>query len=290
MRRLVASIILVGLVITIGVTVVIQDKHPPLDSSLETLFTMLGKPIKTLDRSFTKAIGVDVEDERALGDILAKEIDAWSIKKHPALPYLNDLISEMAKNYNPKDLHFRIFVVEGSPNAFALPGGVIAITTGLLNMLETEAQLVAILGHEKGHIDLGHCIDGMRIEAKKRQNDSAGTFIGYFMKALWRMNFSKTQEAESDQYGFETLISLNYAPEGMGQAFEQLFKSYPYESKGILIDYFKTHPSTQIRAENWAQTAIRWRNRHPNTKMYEGKRNFIEQKAKSVTPYAEEWQ
>lgn len=289
MKRLVISTILIGLIIAIGITVVVEDKHPPLDSSLETLFTMLGKPIKTLDRSFTKAIGVNVEDERALGDILANEMQSWSIKNHPAQPYLNDLITEMAKHYNPKNLHFRIFVVEGSPNAFALPGGIIAVTTGLLKMLETEAQLVAILGHEKGHVDLGHCIDGMRMEAKKRDPNS-GSFIEYFMKALWRMNFSKTQEAESDQYGFETLISLSYAPEGMGQSFEQLFKTYPYETKGILIDYFKTHPSTQIRAENWMQTAQRWRNRHPNTKMYQGKRNYKDFEAKTVKPYAEEWQ
>lgn len=289
MKQSLLTLIVLVLIVGLSVLVVSQNKHPPVDNSFETLFNIAGKPIKTLDRSFTKLIGVNVEDERALGDILAKEFKSYSVKNHADEVYLNQLIQDLAADYNPKDLNYRVFVVNGSPNAFALPGGVIGVTTGLLDILESEAELVAILGHEKGHIDLGHCIDMMRNQAKRGSNDR-GDFLENYFNLLLHLSFSKFQETESDRYGFETTVSMGYDPHGMGRAHGQLLKTFGKSySGGLLGDYFKTHPSSQIREENWREKAIRWYNLHPLKKMYDGKKNFNQRVPFSQQAYEDEW-
>ena len=56
------------------------------------------------------------------------------------------------------------------PNAFALPGGVIIVTGGLLKTLKSEAELAAVLSHEMGHIELSHCLDTVRFQLLARKD------------------------------------------------------------------------------------------------------------------------
>ena len=75
--------------------------------------------------------------------------------KEGSLKYLNALVHSLtSETYKP--FEYRIFLEEGSPNACALPGGAICITTGLMDLLQNESELVAVLSHEIGHIERGH--------------------------------------------------------------------------------------------------------------------------------------
>ncbi len=273
---------------------IIQDKmDTSLGLSFETFFRVIGQPIKTVDRSITRVIGVSAKNERDLGDYLAIGIEknqVQGMEKEKA--YVNNVIKELEKQYNPKELNYRVMIFQGPPNAFALPGGIIVITTGMLQLLKTEAQLVAILGHEKGHIDLGHCIDHMRFAAKTYQS-GLGSFMDWYLSLMLNHTFSKFQENEADRFGYETLIALKYNPSALGEGFQLMLSQYPEDkqaSSNIIQNYLTTHPSLSIRSQTWIEKAKRWKLQHPEEKYYIGEQNYLSKEARSQLVLPNEWQ
>ncbi len=291
MKRVIfLSIILVSLS-TIDIFAYRDNVQTPGGLSFETLFRYLGQPIKTIDRSITRALGVSAKNERELGDVLAQQMQTYQVPEMlPEKTYLNQIIKSLEQQYNPKNLNYRVYIFRGGPNAFALPGGIIVVTTGMLALLQSEAQLVGILGHEKGHIDLGHCIDHMRIQAKTYQSQF-GAFLDWYLSAMMNHTFSKFQENESDRFGFETLIAKQYDPSALGEAFSLMLMKYPTDEQGgnIIKDYVATHPSLNIRAENWLEKANRYKQQHPTQKYYVGKENYQLKKPRSEADFASEW-
>ncbi|MBS0288350.1 MAG: M48 family metallopeptidase, partial [Proteobacteria bacterium] len=270
-----------------------NNAQTPEGLSFETLFRYLGQPVKTVDRSITRVLGVNAKNERELGDVLAQNMEKNQVVGMLAeKAYVNSVIQELQTQYNPKELNYRVFIFHGEPNAFALPGGIIVVTTGMLQLLNSEAELVGILGHEKGHIDLGHCIDHMRIQAKTYQS-SFGAFLDWYLATMLNHTFSKFQENEADRFGFESLIALQYDPGALSEAFDLMLSKYPQESErtlDILKDYTMTHPSLRIRAENWREKANRFKQQHPELNYYIGQQNYQLRKSRDESNIPNEWQ
>ncbi len=274
--RLLSLLLLVALT-GLGIYVYTKNPKTPKERTYEVLFQVIGKPLKTVDRTITKIFNITDKDESLLGKELTKNLKQHSAKISPKLDsYLQDLIRKIAHYHNPKNLDWVVYVYEGEPNAYALPGGVIAISTGMLKDLETEAELVAVLSHEKGHIDLGHCIDLYRFQAAQNKwllgqltGGIASTIADIFLKH----SYSKYQENEADQYAFETMIGMHYNPLALSAAFEKLEEhSQKGKSKGgsgILNDYLQTHPSLDIRIDHWKQIAHRYLELNKNQKYEE---------------------
>ena len=267
-------IIILVLVILSAITAILvfERSAAPVKPSLESFFRVLGKPVKTLDRLITKIIMVNNEEERKLGELLAQEykqdyyFDPKDIKIQERL---QSLLDKLAADYNPKKFKWKINLYYDSANAFALPGGVIYFSKQLYDLLDNEAEIVAILAHEKGHIDLGHCIDLYRKEAKRGSISNLGsieTIITSLPSFFMSIAYSKYAEDEADQYAFETLIRLGYSPFALSATFKKLYSlNENNKSKSnILIDFFKTHPSLPIRIENWHEAAVRFSKLHPN--------------------------
>jgi len=292
MKRYTIALIFLASLSYIGYYISVNKLEGPERFSFETLFRVAGQPIKTLDRSITKAIGINAKDEKELGDYLAAELKTREVPGYETEKiYVNSVIEELANQYNPKKLNFRVFIIEGSPNAFAIAGGNIVITTGMLAMLKTESELVGILGHEKGHIDLGHCIDQLRIYAKT-YHSSLGTFLDWYLGLLLRSSFSKFQENESDRFGFESLIALQYDPQALADAFQQMLVAFPSQEPSSihpLQDYLTSHPSLSTRAENWKEKAHRWKLQNPNVPYYVGKENYEKKVSRQNIQFPSEW-
>ena len=82
----------------------------------------------------------------------------YKVYDHPALQkYVNEIGQQVAKRSHRPNLQYR-FTVLDSPeiNAFALPGGYVYITRGIMAYLNSEAELAAVLGHEVGHVTARH--------------------------------------------------------------------------------------------------------------------------------------
>jgi predicted Zn-dependent protease len=238
----------------------------PLSSSLAPAFQLVGTPVKAVNHLVTKVIPVDAIDEREFGDVLRAEYDAQVRQDDRNFLYLNELITPLS-TVAAKPFRYRVYIVDyDDPNAMALPGGIVLVTRGLLGTLHSEAELAAVLLHEIGHVEQGHCLDAVRFSllAKKIQSAELGEIVDFAVGALLSHSFSKTQEDEADDYAFRALVKSRYDPRAEGWAFASLQR---YEdSLGLreptqadpMRDYFSSHPPLPLRAAKFQEKAEAW--------------------------------
>jgi beta-barrel assembly-enhancing protease len=254
----------------------------PLRSSLAPAFQLLGHSTKALDSLITRVIPVDALDEAALGQVMAAGYEHTAVKTDPDFIYLNDLVQHQAP-FLKKPFAYRIYLIDRiEPNAMALPGGVILVTNGLLGMMKSEAELMAVLSHELGHIELNHCLDTVKFELLTRRitHASYGKIADLAAALLTRHSFSKTVEDQADEYAYALMIESTYDPRGVAGAFTSLlqYQNKPMGSRDaradLLRDYFLSHPPTILRREKFKERADAWWRMHPTERRFVGTTNL----------------
>lgn len=292
LKRLLLATIL-GSCILVSLFLFKERLQPPMHGTLAPLFQQLGKPVKSADRAFSQLLPVNQIDEKMLGDEIkarfAARIDPSDI---PTLNYLNDLIQTLTEE-SQNLFTYTVFLDYGPPNAYALPGGVICITHTLFYLLDSEAELVSILAHEVGHIERGHLFDHVREQllARKINQISILAYASEVFHAVARHSFSKTCEDEADDYAFRTLVSKQYDPFALSDAFSKLHAyNREHESQpDLLKDFFATHPYTELRIENYRSKALQWQVNHPEELVYRGKKNLVLRKTRSDVAFEDEY-
>lgn len=269
-----------------------QPVQPPLSRSLSNLLQELGKPLKSADRAISCILPIDEIDEKMLGEEMKATLAQISIQDEATVQYLNSLMQSFREEIH-SPFEYTVFLIENGPNACALPGGVICVTTGLMELLESEAELVAILGHEIGHIERGHLFDAARGEMLRRKID-AGSIASYasaVIHSMMHFAFSKSQEDEADEFGFRLLVKKQYDPFAMSAAFEKIanHQQFGQQPLGVIDDFFATHPHIALRMEKFSSRAELWKANYPNEKWYSGKKNFANRISRLEKDYSEEW-
>jgi predicted Zn-dependent protease len=255
----------------------------PLESSLVPAFELLGNPVKSVDRFVGRVVPVDEIDERDLGRVLRARYDAQQEPKDRDFLYLNDLATHLSARAR-KPFDYRVYVLGSTdPNAMALPGGVVLVTRGLLATLQSESELAAVLAHELGHIELSHCFDAVKFQLLERKLNSAplGQLADLAVHLLLAHSFTKTQEAEADEYAYAFLLHSAYEPRGAGRAFASLLawreqrdadrrppRADPFR------DYFRSHPPLELRRDEFLARAGAWWRGHEREQRYVGRANL----------------
>lgn len=208
------------------------------------------------------------EQELALG----RQYHAQVMKEYreyddPALKaYVQRIGERLARNSHRSGLVYR-FTVLDSPevNAFAVPGGYIYITRGILAYLDDEADLAAVLGHELGHVTARHTVRQHSAEtaagllgailAASTGVEGAGELANAAGTALTR-GYGREHELEADRLGAEYLARSGYEPDAMldvlrvlknQEVFEQqLAKAEGREARSY-HGLFSTHPDNDQR-------------------------------------------
>lgn len=273
----------------------LKKSQAPLGLSFSPAFQLLGKSTSALNIALTRVLPINKMDEKAYGDAIAASYLEIADLKDPDYVYLNKLIKDLSV-FSKKGFNYRVFVISTSiPNAFALPGGVICVTKGLLNTLKSEAQIVSVLSHEMGHVERGHCFDAIKYELtfKKIKSSSIGRLADFAFNLFLRHSFSKTQENDADEYGYDLIMLTNYDPMAFSDAFEELQKFHGNESSrssNIISDYFSTHPPLTLRVIKFEQTALEWWIENKKShKRYVGIKNLIERMPLSELSLPNEW-
>lgn len=176
--------------------------------------------------------------------------------------YLQQVGMKLARASHRPELPYRFNVANDStPNAFALPGGPIAISRGLLVGIDNEAQLAAIIGHEIGHVTARHAVQGMQrgamlglgmsVLSGATGSTSYGPLAqqaGQLAAGLINNTYSREQESESDRLGIDYLVKAGYNPLGAVQVQEYFYRQI---EKGAnpnwLTGLFRTHPFSRDR-------------------------------------------
>lgn len=145
-------------------------------------------------------------------------------------------------------------------NAFALPGGQIFVTTGLLSQLTAESQLAGVLGHEVGHVIARHgsehlarqqlgvaLVNAIGIAAS---DDPSGgrqaAIIAQAINQVVNLRYGRDDELESDRLGFDFMTDANYNPEGLVELMAILNQASQGERPP---EFLSSHPNPANRIE-----------------------------------------
>ena len=170
--------------------------------------------------------------------------------------YVADIGRKLAAVSERPDLPWEFYVLNSKQiNAFALPGGKVFMSRGLLEKMDNEAQLAGVLGHEVGHVTAKHVNDRM---AQAIGWGIAGAAIGVageisdedWLKVLgvgvgvgggvYQLSFGRGQELESDELGVRYMARVGYNPVGQVQVMQILADA---SGNPNASDFFSTHPN-----------------------------------------------
>ncbi len=287
-------IILFGLGIVLFLS--FNKTNTPLTMSFAPIFQTVGNTTKNLSTITGKILPVDELDEKTFGRYLRKYFLYYSGEKNTAeKEYVNKLFENL-RPFVKKPFDYEVFIFNSNlPNAFALPGGTIFISSGLLKDMSSESEIVAIMAHELGHIEQGHCFNSIKylLLGKKFNAEIIGRIIQTASTVLLKHSYSKTQEDEADEYAFKLLTSTKYDPEALSDSFKLLMRAYQKSrhniKSDIIRDYFSSHPPLELRIEEFKGKADAWWKRNIGDKRYIGKRNLRELLPVQEREYNTEW-
>lgn len=260
--------------------------------------------LRDLDQVGLRLTRVSVEEEMEIGRQLAPLVGD-SPDPNPWQQYVRQVGSRMTDHLNRPEMQYEFHVIS-SPmvNAFAIPGGQVFITTGMLEFLETEAELAAILGHEIAHVDLRHCIERLQyaLALEKIGVPQIGQFGAAILYRLLSMGYTKYQELEADTMGVRSVILVGYNPQAVVRVFRRLQDSSqrgsdrkpttPVEAvTGAVIDtlesYADSHPPTVDRIDRIEQM-LRVKSVSQKT-FYDGKKNLEQRISRSEKEFDDEF-
>lgn len=222
------------------------------------------------------------EEEINVGKQAHKQImQQYRPYDNPALQgYVEGIVEELSTKSHRSNLIFHVTVLDSPEiNAFALPGGYIYITRGIMAYMNSEAELAGVLGHEIGHVTARHGVRqhsvgtltgiGATVATILTGSSAVGEAANYGGTALVR-GYGREHELEADRLGAEYLARVGYDPEEMinvvgilkdQEDFDrQLAKEEGREPRSY-HGTFSTHPSNDkrlqevIRAANKFDTA-----------------------------------
>ena len=209
----------------------------------------------------------------------AKDYGASMLRQMRALnmvvddPLLDDYISDLghrlaASSDKPKD-HFAFFIVKDPEiNAFAAPGGYIAVNSGLITITRNESELAGVIAHEIGHITQNHLqrafeaskkdaplmalvlLGAIAAGAGSHSGDAPMAVLagGQGLLAQKSINFTRKDEIEADRAGIQTLAKAGFDPNAMADFFQRMQDVMSTGAGGEDVPaLLQTHPVTTMR-------------------------------------------
>ncbi|WP_417544682.1 M48 family metalloprotease [Marinobacter sp.] len=175
--------------------------------------------------------------------------------------YVSEVGQKLARVSDRPDLPYEFVVLNSSvPNAWALPGGKIAVNRGLLTKFDDEAQLASVLGHEIVHAAARHSVQrmqqGMLISAgvaglgfALSDNEWAGLLMGgaALGAQLALAQYGQGDELESDHYGIIYMKKAGYDPQAAVELQEIFLELSKGQQAGFVDGLFATHPPSAKR-------------------------------------------
>jgi beta-barrel assembly-enhancing protease len=205
--------------------------------------------------------------DTALGEGAWKAMPVEKLNDISLLPLSTPLL-DAAKNLYPQFTNWNIeVIVDATPNAFALPGGFIAVNTGLIAVAQDASELQGVLAHEIAHVVKRHGLQ--RYVSQHAIQWTFGAIGMYFLGDIGMLSgiltsgaaqlsvlkFSRDQERDADQIGLEILKKAGVSGKGMHQFFSNLERvSKSGSNKGAedlastVTSWLSTHPMPKERA------------------------------------------
>ncbi len=173
--------------------------------------------------------------------------------------YVQDVGQRLARGSERPNLPWSFAVVDdATPNAFALPGGFIFVTRGMMNVMESEAELAAVLGHEIGHVTARHSVT----QISRGQLAQLGLGLGniFFPSAaqtfgglaqtgmqLLFLSYGRDAERQADELGFRYALHEGFEVREMDDVFATLLRIGEASGRSALPSWLASHPAEPER-------------------------------------------
>jgi beta-barrel assembly-enhancing protease len=233
---------------------------------------------------------VSPEFERRLGKMFLNQVrHVERVVSDPEVEsYIQSIGYQLASHSDNTEQSFTFFVVNNSAiNAFAGPGGMIGINSGVILNSNNESELAAVMAHEIAHVTQRH-LARMFEQQNLLSIPTAAAMVGAILVAVVnpqagaaalagisglstqnRINFTRANEEEADRVGMQTLERADYDPRGMPSFFETLQRISRY-SQSAAPEFLRTHPLTTSRiADSIARAETYPKKEFSNTRSYE---------------------
>lgn len=207
--------------------------------------------------------------EIALGQDVDRGIrQEYGIYNDPALnAYVVSVGQKLSPYTHRSHLQYH-FAILDTPvqNAFAAPGGYIYITRGLMSMMNSEAELAVVLGHELGHVNARHSARAFSrnilfsiglVVASELSEDikKIAPYVAVASQLLF-LKFSRSDEYQADSLGVEYSRKSRYKPGAMVSFFTSIDRLSTMKGGGHLPNFLSTHPLTPRRIEQVKQMLL----------------------------------
>ncbi|MEZ4214954.1 MAG: M48 family metalloprotease [Myxococcota bacterium] len=232
------------------------------------------------------------EREDEIGKQAAVEVAAQlGIVDDPKLhEYVNAIGQELASLSPRSDVEYEFEVVEmEEPNAFALPGGYVYVSRGLLALANSEAELANVIGHEIGHVAARHAAQRDTVQkaatilsilgmaaAVATSGDGRAVLASQYLGAGIVASYSREQERQADRVAIELTAKAGIDPGGMARFLKQLDNATRLQTGASRAPgFFDSHPATPERfAEATTRAQVeRW---SPGFSIAKSRREFLE--------------
>ena len=199
-------------------------------------------------------LGQQIRDELAADPATYPILDESEAPEAYAHLYdMRDVILDTGEVTYADEFDWELYIIDDDDtlNAFCAPGGYIYVYTGLLHYLDYEDELEGVLAHEMAHADKRHSTEQLTkaygvygLLALLTGNDPG--LVGEIAAGLVSLSFSRTDEAEADEYSVHYLCDTLYASDGAAGFFEKLLD----EDGGEVPEFVSSHPSSESRVED----------------------------------------
>ena len=205
---------------------------------------------------------VSESQEIAMGQEYAQQIvkTMGVYREQKVQDYVSGLGTALAARSERPQLPWAFYVMDDpTVNAFALPGGSIFITRGIMTHMNNEAELVGVLGHEIGHVTARHSVQQM----SRQQLAQIGLGVGSILSStvaqyaglasqglgVLFLKYGRDAETQADELGFRYMVRDQYDPRAMATMFETLQRVSDLEGAGRIPEWASTHPDPGNRVQ-----------------------------------------
>lgn len=238
--------------IRIGITVALLA----LSAAAQAQFD-LGNALKG-GSGLLKAATLSDSDVKTLTDGACEQMDSKSRVAGPTDKYtarLTTVMKDMPGSIKDQPINYKVYLTK-DVNAWAMANGCVRVYSGLMDMMDDD-ELRGVIGHEEGHVALGHTRKAMQTAyATSAARDVAAanggavaslsqSQLGELAEKFVNAQFSQSQESEADNYSFDLLTERKLKREGLVTSFQKLAKL-----DGGKSSMLSSHPSSTARADN----------------------------------------
>jgi predicted Zn-dependent protease len=184
--------------------------------------------------------------------------------------FITEKGKQMASISHRPNLEFNFRIVDSDIlNAFAIPGGYVYFTRGIMAHFNNEAQFAGVLGHEIGHVAARHSVEQQRNAILGQAGIIAGVILAPELAqlaepasqglGLLMLKFGRDAEREADKLGVEYSTKIKYNASEMAKFFETLERQSARSGGGELPEFLSTHPNPGDRQKTVGKLAEEWK-------------------------------